>query len=70
MTKHTFKILRCKHRKVFKVYLFIFQYFPLKLCKQCNSDIGLKWDNALTDQSHATDLFLHRPENIRKSMVF
>ena len=27
MVKHTLKILQCKHRKIFKVYLAIVQYY-------------------------------------------
>ena len=30
MTKHTLKILRCFHRKVFKVCFVIFQYYERK----------------------------------------
>ena len=31
MTKHTLKILRCEHRKIFKVYLAIFQHYEWKV---------------------------------------
>ena len=30
MAKHTLKILRCEHRKIFKVYLPIFQHYAIK----------------------------------------
>ena len=30
MAKHTLKILRCEHRKIFKVCLAIFQYYDIK----------------------------------------
>ena len=30
MAKHTLKILRCKHRKIFKVCLAIFQHYAIK----------------------------------------
>ena len=30
MAKHTLKILRCSHRKIFKVCLAIFQHYEIK----------------------------------------
>ena len=30
MAKHTLKILRCEHRKIFKVCLAIFQHYAIK----------------------------------------
>ena len=30
MAKHTLKILRCSHRKIFKVCLAIFQHYAIK----------------------------------------
>ena len=30
MAKYTLKILRCEHRKIFKVRLAIFQYYELR----------------------------------------
>ena len=30
MTKHTLKILRCSHRKIFEVCLGIFQHYEIK----------------------------------------
>ena len=30
MAKHTLKILRCEHRKIFKVCLAIFQHYEIK----------------------------------------
>ena len=30
MAKHTFKVLRCEHRKIFKVCLAIFQHYEKK----------------------------------------
>ena len=34
MAKHTFKILRCEHRKIFKVCLAIFQHYEIKGSKE------------------------------------
>ena len=31
MTKHTLKILPCEHRKIFNVYLAIFQHYEWKV---------------------------------------
>ena len=31
MAKHTLKILRCEHRKIFKVCLAIFQHYEIKV---------------------------------------
>ena len=34
MAKHTLKILRCEHRKIFKVCLTIFQHYAIKVKKE------------------------------------
>ena len=38
MAKHTLKILRCSHRKIFKVCLAIFQHDEVKGYVICNKD--------------------------------
>ena len=34
MVKHTLKILRCEHRKIFKVCLAIFQHYAITVLKE------------------------------------
>ena len=39
MAKHTLKILRCEHRKIFKVCLAIFQHYAIKVNEMFQNNI-------------------------------
>ena len=41
MVKHTFKILRCSHRKIFKVCLTILQHYEKKGYRYTNADLKI-----------------------------